>query len=301
MNADHPLFKALAGPLGRLWLGARRAAALPESGLRILTFHETPRDLHPIFKQLADRLRQECGLVDPRGAEALLGGGGGGAPGVRQRAPCLLSFDDGYRSNYRLAREVLEPMGLRALFFVCPGLVDLEPERQRRAIAENIRENPLALDNARFEQELMTWGEIRALATAGHAIGSHTWSHRRLSAIGGAEAEAEVGKAIDLLTARLGRPPRWFAFPFGNVESINSTALARVGQHHRFCRSGVRGINSPGTPALGLRSQAIDLRAPLDYQLAAAAGALDFRYRAARRELSSKLPPGDSMAAASRA
>ena len=288
MNIEHPLFQALSGPVARLWLNARRAGSSPAPGsLRILHFHETPRDAHPLFSRLVKRLREEHGIVGPDDAEALLEGRG--APRSVGRAPCLLTFDDGFKSNYFLAREVLEPLGVRAVFFVCPGLVDLDPALQREAIAGNIRQDISLLDKAELEQELMTWKEIRELAAAGHVVGSHSLSHRRLSEANPAELENEIGKAAALLETRLGRAPRWIAFPFGNISSINYAALALVAKHHRFCRSGVRGLNIPGTPLLGLFSEVLDLRTPLDYQLAAAGGALDFRYRDARRELAVKL------------
>ena len=289
MNIEGPIFKALAGPAARVWLSTRRAGPLPKSGsLRILHFHETPRGSHPLFGRLVDRLREQHGIIGPRDAEALLEGRG--ALLSEGRAPCLLTFDDGFRSNYALAREVLEPRGVRAIFFVCPGLVDLEPALQRKKIAENIRQDVSLLNAPELEHELMSWKEIGELAAAGHVIGSHSSSHRRLAEADEEELEHEVGGAAALLETRLGRAADWIAFPFGNVASISPAALASAGKHHRFCRSGVRGLNAPGTPALGLLSEVLDLRTPLDYQLAAAAGALDFRYREARRSLAAKLP-----------
>jgi|CXWL01.1.fsa_nt_gi peptidoglycan/xylan/chitin deacetylase (PgdA/CDA1 family) len=288
MNTHHPLYQALAGPLSRAWLTARRNGPSPATGsLRILNFHETPRNLHSVFNQLLKLLREDHGVLSPHNAEAVLKGEASEF-NAQGKAPCLLSFDDGFRSNYFLAREVLEPLGLRALFFVCPGLIDLEPEVQRKSIARNIRLDISTADKAEFEQELMSWEEVKTLAAAGHVIGSHSWSHARLSELDRAELEAEVGEAARLLNTKLGRQPRWFAHPFGNVASVNSAALACVAAHHHFCRSGVRGLNTPRTPAVGLLSQTIDLSSPLHYQLAVAAGALDFRYRSARKELSAK-------------
>jgi hypothetical protein len=79
--------------------------------------------------------------------------------------------------------------------------------------------------------------------------------------------------------------PKWFAYPFGNIESINAEALMIASRHHAYCRSGVRGVNDVATHRLGLLAEHIDLSAPESFQHAAVEGALDFRYRAARTRL----------------
>jgi len=288
MKVRQALQARLAGPLARAWLAARRGGRkAPPGSVRILIFHDVRRHQLAAFSRLVDRLAREHGLIEPADAEAaLLGRAGSRSDG---RAPCLLSFDDGFKSNYSLAREVLEPRGVRALFFVCPGLIDLAPRAQKEAIARNIRDDVSTIADPDLEAELMTWGDVRALAEAGHRIGSHSWSHRRLARASAEELEAEIGRAERALAERLKEPPRWFAYPFGDVGSVSAAALARVAKAHRFCRSGVRGLNALGTPPLGLLAQHVDLDAPLEYQLAAAAGALDFRYRSARAELAAKL------------
>ena len=48
--------------------------------------------------------------------------------------PVLVSFDDGFASNHALAKSLLSRHGIQALFFVCPGLMDL-PRAQQPAVA----------------------------------------------------------------------------------------------------------------------------------------------------------------------
>jgi peptidoglycan/xylan/chitin deacetylase (PgdA/CDA1 family) len=244
---------------------------------------------------LARRLREEHGFrfVTPQEAADILEEKGSTLPG-EDESPCLLTFDDGFRSNYFLAREVLEPLGLRAVFFVCPGIIELDAEARRSAVAANIRLDPSSSGDAGLEHELMAWEELRNLAALGHEIGSHGLTHRRLSETAPSESESEVVEAAKMIEERVGVTPRWFAFPFGNAASINAAALDRVASCHRFCRSGVRGVNAPGAPVLGLLSETLDPLDPVDYQLSVATGALDFRYRAARKDLFAKLAARDA-------
>ena len=55
--------------------------------------------------------------------------------------------------------------------------------------------------------------------------------------------ETEIAQAADVLRTRLGAAARWFAFPFGDIGSIDAPALRIAGRYHELCRSGVRGPN----------------------------------------------------------
>lgn len=247
----------LAVPL----LALHRLRRAPE-GLSILLFHDTPAADLPALARLAGR--QPAARPDDVADNGW-----------------LFSFDDGFASNLAAA-EVLEHHGARGLFFICPGLMDLPLAAQRDAIGTNI------FDGKRPAPEgmrLMTWDEVRELAARGHAIGSHTLSHRRLSTLNAEAIETEIGGAAARIEAELGRPPPWFAFPFGDIDSINAEAIAIAGRHHRWCRSGVRGLNRPGGHPLALFADHVDLAAPAAYQDLAALGGLWGRYGAARREL----------------
>jgi len=106
-----------------------------------------------------------------------------------------------------------------------------------------------------------------------------------------------VSGAAALLADKLGGRPDWFAFPFGDIASISAEALAIIGRHHRYCRSGVRGAIRPLPHRLAIPADQIDLAAPWAYQQLVAEGGLDARYRAARSRLAAMAtaaPPGSA-------
>lgn len=85
----------------------------------ILMYHGTPqRDA----ARLAWQLRAVASLFSVVPLEEF------GAPGRRRQAGgrrrVALTFDDGLRSNVRVAYPILRALGLSATFFVCPGLID---------------------------------------------------------------------------------------------------------------------------------------------------------------------------------
>ncbi|NDB70582.1 MAG: hypothetical protein EB015_21765, partial [Methylocystaceae bacterium] len=68
------------------------------------------------------------------------------------------------------------------------------------------------------------------------------------------------------------------------------SALEVISQHHRFCRSGIRGLNTAITSPWVLRGEEIDLSAPIAYQQLIQEGGLDFLYRGEVKFLDSLLP-----------
>ena len=106
----------------RLWRGITGAP----SGVRIMVLHDTPPGSLNTLRSLAHALKQDGTLCGPAAFETARA-----ADGPRY----MLSFDDGFASNLEAARALAEA-GASALFFVCPALLDLDPVRQRVAIAK---------------------------------------------------------------------------------------------------------------------------------------------------------------------
>ena len=74
----------------------------------------------------------------------------------------------------------------------------------------------------------------------------------------------------------------WYAYPYGNIDSITANAIAVARRYHKFCRSGIRGGNLTDQAGSGLLADQIDLNAPIGYWRFLLDGGFDFRYRSAR-------------------
>lgn len=281
-----------AGPI-LACLRAVHSLKKPPPGFRIPIFHDVPAHSAEAFGRLIDHLQSAHGTVSPIDAEAWLAGG---TPTTADwRAPCLITFDDGFASNARVATESLDKIGLKALFFVCPGLIELSGDAQRDAIVKNLFQGRMSIGALDSDQRLMSWGELRELADAGHEIGCHTMTHRRLTGLNEAELKYEILDAADLLEQRMGRRTKWFAYPFGDIRSIDAPAMRMIASRFSYCRSGVRGINTANASPFGLLAEQLEPGATPAYARLVMEGGLDFRYRAARRELlkiTSKLSGG---------
>lgn len=266
-----------------LWLAGWRAALRlrppSRSAFRILLFHDVPPSERKAFARLVRRLRDTGRLIDPAGAEARLAEQTfAAAPGDH---PCLISFDDGFASNLEVARTILDPLGVKALFFVCPTLTGLDAAAQQTAIAANVFDGKRGAGDLR----ILGWEGVEKLKAAGHTIGSHTASHKRLTTLDPAQMAEEVEGAAQAFQTRLGEIPLWFAYTFGDALSIDAPSLAAIARLHRYCRSGVRGFNAAATHRLALRADHVDLAAPPAWQDLAVEGGLDPLYRKARARI----------------
>src|SRR5215213_9670633 len=67
-----------------------------------------------------------------------------------------------------------------------------------------------------------TWpGLVRRAYTAGHGVGNHTWSHRRLTGLRGRSLTAEVGATSAVIGRASGARPRCLRPPYGTVDAAS--------------------------------------------------------------------------------
>ena len=93
----------------------------------------------------------------------------------------LLSFDDGFSSNRKVVEDILNPMGIQALFFIVSKFASLSKKDDWRAfVAKNMYPH-LDRKNVPDHWFNMNWNDINYLLETGHTIGAHTASHARLS------------------------------------------------------------------------------------------------------------------------
>lgn len=109
-----------------------------------------------------------------------------------------LTFDDGMRSVFAAALPVLRDRGARAHLFLATG-----------SVADG------ATRHASVRTQMLDWDAIVALHHAGVAIESHTHGHRDCRTLSDAEIDDECATADALIERRVGRRPRYFAYPFG--------------------------------------------------------------------------------------
>jgi len=175
----------------------------------------------------------------------------------RARPFCLLSFDDGKRSNVTETAPELLRLGAPAVFYLTTGFIGraaplwfdrlaalartlgrlppaLDPDVLKQLPFREIEER---LDRACAEHRVtvdlrddrvapMSWDDARALALRGFELGAHSVQHGVLTSEAEPQAFAEIAESLRRVSEALGAPCKTFAFPNGNY----TEALARHAQ-----------------------------------------------------------------------
>jgi peptidoglycan/xylan/chitin deacetylase (PgdA/CDA1 family) len=124
-----------------------------------------------------------------------------------------LTFDDGICSIMEHARPVLLARRLPAHLFLVTGHVggvNRWPSQPRDA--------PVL--------PLVDWGDVEQLCHAGWHIDAHTHDHPDLRTIPVEVAVGDCARADEEIERRLGRRPRYFAYPYGGFTRELETRLA---------------------------------------------------------------------------
>ncbi len=184
----------------------------------VLVYHGVGSDADDPARLLVapDRLESHVRYLQRRGyrfltAEELLELG---RPSART---AVLTFDDGFRNWLSEAVPLLNRLGVRATFYVCPGMFGGQhwqvPGEAGRLLDE---------------------AGVRALADAGMELGSHSLSHPDLRKLDDGELAAELRESKEAVERITGSPCRTFAYPFGLYDETVTQAVAEAGYELAF-------------------------------------------------------------------
>ena len=124
----------------------------------------------------------------------------------------------------------------------------------------------------------MNASDLLYLKLHGHDIGNHTKSHRRLSDLQATDACDEIVLGAQEIEELIPCDLRCFAWPFGNIKSINQSSIELALQRHELLFSGIRGKNCFVSSSQILFRDAIDPCCPPTAVASILNGALDFKY-----------------------
>jgi peptidoglycan/xylan/chitin deacetylase (PgdA/CDA1 family) len=151
--------------------------------------------------------------------------------------PVVLTFDDGFRNLWDRAIPVLEELGFRATIFAVAGYCGGKNDWPSQS--PGVPALPL-----------LSWSQLRTLASAGFEIGAHGLAHAPLPALGKEEAEREITGSQAILQEHLGQPVTVFAYPYGLANADHRRVAAA---HYRGACGTDLGIAWPSDDRSWLR------------------------------------------------
>lgn len=280
MSIPHTLLSLSYRPLAFINCARKSLGLSNESGrLRVLLFHDIAPNQYGLFKDKIEWLSKKWKFVGPEQFGDMLTG-----KKPVEGDSLLLTFDDGFCSDRVVAEKILNPMGIRALFFVISEFSKLtDRDEQSRFLSNNLYPGESVPENTKSMKN-MSVADLKFLVETGHTIGSHTTSHKCLSSITGDEALGdEILSGANWLQDQLNVNIDHFAFSFGNLASFSREALNVARARFSYIYTGMRGDNSRLVPPWAIRRDSIAIKNSLSLVGAFVEGAADFRYKKSLR------------------
>ena len=225
---------------------------LPE--LRVLLYHHIPQSYFQAFEMQLDMVGKTWEFITPQKFEKIC---------LSEEKPTgrqvLLTFDDGYFSNYLAAKTILKQRSISAIFFVSTDFIN---QTCRQTSESFIRDRlKVAVDQKWTKRHHMSVEHLRELVSDKHLIGHHTKTHPRLCDLHTTkELDDELDASKEFLASELGISIEHFAFPFGDFESVNRHIIEELSKRFQFIHSGLRGNNLSVSKTKVVARDAIDVR-----------------------------------------
>jgi peptidoglycan/xylan/chitin deacetylase (PgdA/CDA1 family) len=150
-----------------------------------------------------------------------------------ERDALSLTFDDGYADFADLAWPVFRHNDLPVTLFVVSA--------RAGGASDWGGGTPV--------RPLLGWDALVKLVDKGLVLGSHSRTHRDLTALSDAELEDEVAGSADEIEKRTGVRPKCFSHPFGKSDERVRAVVAR---HYQLACGQRLGVLSPGEPPFDL-------------------------------------------------
>jgi peptidoglycan/xylan/chitin deacetylase (PgdA/CDA1 family) len=227
---------------GRVLANAQREAH-GRAPVMVLAYHRIADDAATpwtqstaSFARQIEWLKQHIDLISFAEAQSRI------RSGRNHRAAVSITFDDGYAANSVAAIPLLLREQIPCTYFVTSrSVLEGVPFYHDADLGK-----PLALN---------TPAQIREMSDAGIEIGNHSWSHPDFGKIRDVDLLfREVVTSGEELSNLVGRPIRYFAFPFGHHRNMNAGVFRLAKEHgYEAVCSAYGGYNFPGDDAFHLQ------------------------------------------------
>lgn len=273
--------------LRRVGAGALATGLAPTDNVRVALTHHVAPDAHDNFARLIDQLCSERATIDA--GELVRIYGDQDAERIRGRR-LAFSFDDGLLSSFQATQAILNPRGIKALFFIPTMILGLTTGEQMRDFFRRNVYRRASGELPPHRYQTMTADHLRELHDQGHVVAAHTHSHVSLLSLTTSEdLDRELRAPKLLLEDILQSPSEAFAFPFGTDRVAGATAYEAIRRHYSVCFTGLGGVNAASTDRHALYRDCVHPHHRPEHVANVTAGVYDLYYTHRMRKLKRRI------------
>jgi len=236
-----------------------------EEQLRVITFHNILREEHDKFFNLIQYLKKNWNIITPDQFKNIIN-----SKEIKiSKKNILITFDDAFKSQKIVTEKFLDPLNIKALFFIVSDFVKISSQDEaHKFIKENFFKSQNKDNKIDLESNNMTLEDIRYLVSKGHTIGGHTKTHKQLSKIKNKNSLIEeIIESKKFLENQIEIKIEDFAYTFGDLASIDKASVDIIMKNFNYLYSGLRGNNMNINRKI-VRRDAVDMKE--DFQIISA-------------------------------
>lgn len=162
-----------------------------------------------------------------------------------------ITFDDGMKSVYKSALPILREHQAPSHMFLTTDDIGASSVRPQQGGIPSF--------------DMLDWDEVEALQLAGMHMECHTHTHPDMRTLSGQQIADECGEADRIIQSRLGRNPKYFAYPFGYHNRLVSDFVRD--RYSASCTTELRKLGGQEDRALLPRLDSYYLRSPFYIRL----------------------------------
>lgn len=218
-----------------LYLGSFINFIIPnKKKYRVFIFHEISKKNFKKFEKVIQYIKSKYEIINPKVNFNF----------KSNSNQAIISFDDGYYSQYECIRKYLDKKNIKVILFAIHDFMTLKSDtKHKKFLKDNLKINSQFLNKKEFKN--MNIKNFKSLIKNGHSVGSHTLSHPNLKTINEKDCKNEILNSKYKIEKKLGiKNINSFAITFGGINYINPNVLKICKKYYKFTYTGIRGSNN---------------------------------------------------------
>tara|TARA_Y100000591_G_scaffold243428_1_gene214176 strand:+ start:1126 stop:1986 length:861 start_codon:yes stop_codon:yes gene_type:complete len=257
---------------------------IDQNKLRILVYHHVEKkDFNKLYNQLKI-LSKSWKFITPTQFENHLN-----KKSILKGRNLLVTFDDGFKSNFFVEKKILNRFKIKAIFFIPSDFIKFSSlKKSQKFINENILDHIKPSDFKKLKN--MSVKDLKILIKKGHCIGCHTKTHANLGLIKNTfQLKKEIIESAKKLEKLLKINLKHFAFSYGNYKSMNKKSLKIAFKRYSFVYSCLRGNNFYNYKNKIIKRDTVYLDSSNDLLKIFLSGFIDLRYLHQLKKIDDKI------------